>query len=102
MSQTTESASSSSHTTELFEELRESARVGQHAATDAWRKFNHALDEAIPEAVHPLRAKIIDAAIDLANSLATAQYQFHRNLIRSADRALTAQAVTRSERTHSG
>ncbi|OBC00389.1 hypothetical protein A5784_20395 [Mycobacterium sp. 852013-50091_SCH5140682] len=87
MSQTTESTSSPQRT-ELFEELRESARVGQHAATDALRKFNHALDEAIPEAVHPLRAKIVDAAIDLASTLAAAQYQFHRNLIQTADRAL--------------
>lgn len=89
MSQTAESTSASSKPTELFEELRESARTGQHAATDALRKFNHALDEAIPEAVHPLRAKITDAAIELASTLAAAQYQFHRNLIRSADRALT-------------
>lgn len=89
MSEITESTSPSSHSTELFEEIRESARVGQHAATDALRKFNHALDEAIPEAVHPLRAKIVDAAIELASTLAAAQFQFHRNLIRSADRALT-------------
>ncbi|MEE6165999.1 MULTISPECIES: hypothetical protein [unclassified Mycolicibacterium] len=89
MSQTTESTSSSSQSAELFDEFRESARVGQHAATDALRKFNHALDEAIPEAVHPLRAKIVDAAIDLASTLAAAQYQFHRNLIQSADRALS-------------
>ncbi len=90
MSQTTESTSPSSQSAELFEEIRESARVGQHAAMDALRKFSHALDEAIPEAVHPLRAKITDAAIELASTLAAAQFQFHRNLIRSADRALSA------------
>jgi hypothetical protein len=33
---------------------------------DALHKFSHALDRAIPGAVHPLRAKIIGAAIDLA------------------------------------
>lgn len=92
MSQTTESTPSSSQPTELFDELRESVRVGQQAATEALRKFNCALDEAIPEAVHPLRAKIVDAAVDLASTLAAAQYQFHRNLIHSADRALTGTA----------
>ncbi|WP_280827881.1 hypothetical protein [Mycobacterium sp. OTB74] len=72
----------------MFDEFRESDRAGQHAAAEAWRQFNKALDEAIPEAVHPLRAKITDAAISLADTLVTAQYQFHRNLIRSTDRAL--------------
>lgn len=81
--------SSSSQSTELLEEFRETARVGQHAAAEAWRQFNKVLDEAIPEAVHPLRDKIVDAAISLADTLAAAQYQFHRNLIRSTDRALT-------------
>lgn len=89
MSQIAESTSASSQSAELFAEIRESARVGQHAATDALRKFNHVLDEAIPEAVHPLRAKIVDAAIELASTLAAAQFQFHRNLTRSADRALS-------------
>ncbi|MDR3661562.1 MAG: hypothetical protein P4L86_14440 [Mycobacterium sp.] len=85
----TPSSSSSSQSTELFDEFRESARTGQHAAAEAWHQFNKVLDEAIPEAVHPLRAKIVDAAISLADTLAAAQYQFHRNLIRSTDRVLT-------------
>lgn len=89
MSQTAESTTASSKPTESFEELRESARTGQHAAIDALRKFNHTLDEAIPEAVHPLRAKVTHAAIELASTLAAAQSQFHRNLIRGDDRALT-------------
>ncbi len=33
---------------ELFDEVRESARTGQHAAAEALRKFSHTLDEAIP------------------------------------------------------
>ena len=89
MSQTTESARPPSHPTELFEEVRESARAGQQTAAEALRRFNHVLDEAIPEAVHPLRTRIVGAAIELANTLAATQYQFHRDLIRSADRALT-------------
>jgi precorrin-6x reductase len=80
----------STPSSELLEEVRESARVGQHAAAEALRKFRRTLDEVIPEAVHPLRTKIDDAAIELADTLATAQYQFNRNLIRSTDRALSA------------
>lgn len=95
MSETTKATSSSStissssSSTDFLDGFRESARLGQHAAADAWRQFNKALDEAIPEAVHPLRAKIVDAAISLADTLAAAQYQFHRNLIRSTENALT-------------
>lgn len=79
----------SAPSSELLEEVRESARVGQHAAAEALRKFRRTLDEVIPEAVHPLRTKIVDAAVELADTLATAQYQFNRNLIRSTDRALS-------------
>jgi hypothetical protein len=81
--------SSSSSSTDLLDEFRESARMGQHAVAEAWRRFNKELDEAIPEAVHPLRAKVVDAAISLADTLAAAQYQFHRNLIRTTEGALT-------------
>ncbi len=73
---------------ELLDEVRESARVAQHATTGAIRRFRDTLDEAIPEAVQPLRTKLVDAAIDLADMLVAAQYQFNHNLIRSADRAL--------------
>ncbi|WP_123028086.1 hypothetical protein [Mycolicibacterium stellerae] len=73
---------------DLLEEVRESAKVGQHATAEALRKFRHTIDEAIPEAVQPLRAKLVDAALELADTLAAAQYQFNRNLIRSTDRAL--------------
>ncbi|BBX82957.1 hypothetical protein MAUB_08300 [Mycolicibacterium aubagnense] len=73
----------------MLDEFRESARMGQHAAAEAWRQFNKVLDEAIPEAIHPLRAKVVDAAISLADTLAAAQYQFHRNLIRTTEGALT-------------
>jgi hypothetical protein len=88
MTNTTESPSPVSHSTDLLDEVRESAKSGQHAAAEALRKFRQIVDEAIPEAVEPLRAKIIDAAVDLADTLTTTQYNFHRQLIRSADRAL--------------
>ncbi|TQK30751.1 hypothetical protein [Arthrobacter sp. SLBN-53] len=88
MVQTRDSQDTAAEAADLIDEVRDSARVGQHAAADALRKFTRAVDDAIPEAVHPLRAKIIDAAIELAENLASAQYQFNKKLIRSADRAL--------------
>ncbi len=89
MTQATESQSVASHSTDLLDEVRESAKVGQHAAAEALRIFRQTVDEAIPDAVQPLRTKIVDAAIELADKLVDAQYQFNRNLIRSADRALS-------------
>ncbi|HUH69012.1 MAG TPA: hypothetical protein VLZ05_09070 [Mycobacterium sp.] len=85
MAQTTKS----SRSTDLLDEIRESAKAGQHAAAEALRTFRQTLDEAIPEAVQPLRTKIVDAAIELADQLAAAQYQFNRKLVRTADRALS-------------
>lgn len=73
---------------DLVDELRESAKAGQHAAGEAVRKFRQTVDEALPEAVHPLRAKLVDAAIEMADKLVTAQYEFNRSLVRSADRVL--------------
>lgn len=89
MAHTKESTAPAQHSAELMDDVRDSARAGQHAAGEALRKFTRAVDEAIPEAVQPLRAKIIDAAIDLAEGLSNAQHQFNTKLIRSADRALS-------------
>ncbi|MGH3640253.1 MAG: hypothetical protein ACRDUX_14615 [Mycobacterium sp.] len=73
----------------LAEEVRESARAGQHAASRALRDFRRTVDDAIPEVVEPLRARIVHAAIELADELVTAQFTFHRSIVRSADRAMT-------------
>jgi hypothetical protein len=89
MTQSTESQSVVSRSTDLLDEILESAKVGQHATAEALRIFRQTVDEAIPEAVQPLRTKLVDAAIELADKLVAAQYQFNRNLIRSADRALS-------------
>ncbi len=88
MSQATESQTPAKRT-DLLDEIRESAKVGQHAAAEAIRAFRQTVDEAIPESVQPLRTKLVDAAIELADKLVAAQYQFNRNLIRTADRALS-------------
>lgn len=87
MSQETQTPASTS--TDLLDEIRDSAKTGQHAAADALRAFYRTVDEALPEAVQPLRKKIVDAAIELADKLVTAQYQFNRNFVQTADRALS-------------
>jgi len=89
MVQAVESQHTATHSTELLDDVRDAAKVGQHAASEALRAFRHVLDEAIPEAVQPLRTKIVDAAIELADKLVAMQYQVNRDLIRSADRALS-------------
>lgn len=88
MSQSTETKAAAARPSELLDEVHESARVGQHAAAAALREFRQTVDEAIPEAVQPLRTKLLDAALELADKLVTAQYQFNRNMIHSAERAL--------------
>ncbi|CAN5884393.1 hypothetical protein BH10ACT9_BH10ACT9_27760 [soil metagenome] len=89
MTKTVENNSAATQSTGLTDEVRESAEAGEHAAGQALRKFRHAIDEAIPEAVLPLRNTIVDAALELADDLVTAQYKFHRSLLKTADRALS-------------
>lgn len=88
MTQVSETPKSATHSGELLDDVRESAKAGQHAVAEALRLFRQTVDEAVPEAVQPLRNKIVDAALELADTLVAAQYQFNRNLVRSADRAL--------------
>ena len=89
MTNTTQSKSLASASGDLLEEVSESAKLGQHVAAEALRAFRKTVDQAIPDTLQPLRTKVVDAAIELADTLVTAQYQFNRNLIRSADRALS-------------
>lgn len=88
MTQSSEKKTVAPRAAELVDEVRESAKAGQEAASKALRKFRDTVDEAIPESVQPLRKKIVDAAIELADQLVNAQYKFHRSIVRSADRAL--------------
>jgi flavin-binding protein dodecin len=76
-------------TAELVDEVRDSAKAGTEAATKALRRFRDTVDQALPGSVQPLRKKIVDAAIELADQLVDAQYKFHRSIVRSADRALS-------------
>ncbi|MGV0596714.1 hypothetical protein [Mycolicibacterium porcinum] len=88
MPNTADAQATASRSTDLLDEVRESAKVGQHATAEALRAFRRTVDEAVPDALQPLRDKLVDAAVELADKLVVAQYQFNRNLIRSADRAL--------------
>ena len=88
MTDTTEATTVAHRSTDLLDDVRESAKAGQHAANEALMKFRQTVDEAIPDSVQPLRKKVIDAAIELADRLVTAQFQFHRSLVRSVDHAL--------------
>ena len=74
---------------ELADDVRESAKAAQHAASEALHKFRRTVDEAIPETVQPLRKTIVDAAIEFADKLVTAQYEFNRSIVRTADRVLS-------------
>ncbi|CAN5665707.1 hypothetical protein BH09ACT8_BH09ACT8_15330 [soil metagenome] len=89
MTNTVEKTIAAPEGTELADDIRDSAKAGQHAASQALRKFRQAVDEAVPESVQPLRTKIVDAALELTDDLITAQYKFHRSLLKTADRALT-------------
>jgi hypothetical protein len=89
MTENAEKKTVAPRTAELADEVRESAKSGQHAASEALRKFRRTVDEAIPETLQPLRKTVVDAAIELADRLVTAQYEFHRSIVRSADRVLS-------------
>jgi hypothetical protein len=78
-----------SHSIDLLDDVRDAAKVGQHAAAEALRAFRQTVDEAVPQAVEPLRTKIVEAAVELADKLVAAQFQLNRDLIHSAERALT-------------
>lgn len=89
MVQTVESQQATSHSIDLLDDVRDAAKAGQHAAAEALRAFRQTVDEAVPQAVPPLRTKIVDAAVELADKLVAAQFQLNRDLIKSAERALT-------------
>lgn len=88
MVEAVESQQGPSHSIDLLDDVRDAAKVGQHAAAEALRTFRRTVDEAVPQAVQPLRTKIVDAAVELADKLVAAQFQLNRDLIHSAERAL--------------
>ena len=75
----------------LSDEVLESVEAGRRAAIDAVRKFVNTVDEATPALVDPSRRKtIVDAALDLAESLVTTRVEFLRSVVRSASEAVSS------------
>ncbi len=75
----------------LSDEVLESVEAGQRAAIAAVRKFIDTVDEATPALVDPaLRKTVVDAALDLADSLVTTRSEFLRNVVRSASDAVSS------------
>ncbi|MGE5697337.1 MAG: hypothetical protein ACM4D3_19535 [Candidatus Sericytochromatia bacterium] len=74
----------------LSDEVLKSVEAGQRAALDAVRKFVDTVDEAIPSQGErgERRESIVEAAFDMADKLITSQYDFLRNVVRSADQAI--------------
>lgn len=77
-------------TAELSQEVLTSVEAGQRAALAAVRKFVDTVDESLPAiGERPSRREtVIDAAMNMADSLITTQYDFLRSVVRSADRSL--------------
>ena len=79
--------------TELSKQALESVEKGQRAAIEAVRKFVDTVDEKLPSLgdEHPsMRQEVIDAALDMADSLVHTQYDFLRDVMDSAGKALGA------------
>lgn len=75
----------------LSDEVLESVEAGRRAAIAAVRKFVDTVDEAIPALVDPaLRKNVVDAALDLADSLVTTRLEFLRSVVRSASDAVSS------------
>jgi len=78
-------------TTELSDEVFKSLESGQRAAIDAVRKFVDTVDEKLPALGErpSRRQEIVDAAMEMADRLVHTQYDFLRNVVQSAGKALS-------------
>ena len=75
----------------LSDEMLESVEAGRRAAIEAVRRFVDIVDEATPALGDPSRRKtIVDAALDLADSLVTTRLEFLRSVVRSASEAVSS------------
>ena len=76
--------------TELSEQVLESVKTGQQAAVEAVRKFVGTVDQTLP--LHSdessKRQPVIDSALEMADRLVEAQYNFIQNVVRSAGHSL--------------
>jgi hypothetical protein len=78
-------------TTELSNDVLKSLESGQRAAIDAVRKFVDTVDEKLPAlGDRPRRRQeIVDSAMEMADRLVHTQYEFLRNVVQSAGKALS-------------
>jgi hypothetical protein len=76
--------------TELSGEVLKSLESGQRAAIEAVRKFVDAVDETLPAlGERPSRREhVVDAAMEMADRLVRTQYEFLRQVVQSAGKAL--------------
>ena len=75
----------------LSDEVLESVEAGRRAAIEAVRRFVDTVDEVTPALVDASRRKtIVDAALDLADSLVTTRVEFLRSVVRSASEAVSS------------
>ena len=89
MTESTEKKTVAELATSLSEEMLASIGNGQQSVIDAVRKFVDTLDEAMPNLVDPsMRKKVLDAAPDLADQLATTNNEFLSSTVESAGEAL--------------
>ena len=80
-------------TKELSEEVLDSLEKGQRAAIEAVRKFVDTVDHTLPSVPHgegpSKRQEIVDSALEMADRLVHAQYDFIHKVIDSAGKSLT-------------
>ena len=79
-------------TAELSDQVLKSLESGQRAAIEAVHKFIDTVDNALPALEHPSRRQeVIDAAMDMADRLVHTQYDFIRDVVQNAGKALSRQ-----------
>lgn len=78
-------------TTQLSDDVLREIEAGQHAAIQAVTKFVDTVDQALP--LHgegaSKRQTVIDAAMEMADRLVHAQYDFLRKVVHDAGKSLT-------------
>jgi hypothetical protein len=79
--------------TELSEEILKSLESGQRAAIDAVRRFVDVVDERLPDFGDGRsgRQEVIDAAMQMADRLVHAQYEFLHDVVGNAGKALSGE-----------
>jgi hypothetical protein len=85
-----EGTSAVDRTTELSEDVFQSLEDGGKAAIEAVRKFLDTVDKALPAHGEgpSRREEIADSALEMAQRLVHTQYEFLRNVVDSAGKAL--------------